>query len=65
LALLELVDESDLDNLGRTIVVFIEFLVNPVESSLFFRFVKSPNDCEYLVSIIKVRSESCIILFFP
>jgi hypothetical protein len=44
LALLALEEESDRDSLGRTIVVFMLFLVKPVESSLFLRLLKSPKD---------------------
>jgi hypothetical protein len=49
LALFVLLDDTDLDNLGRRIVVFIVLLVNPVESNLFFLCVKSPKDCVYRV----------------
>ena len=49
LALFVLLDETDLDNFGRRIVVFIVLLVNPVESNLFFLCVKSPNDWVYRV----------------
>ena len=62
LALLALEEESDRDSLGRTIVVFMLFLVKPVESSLFLRLLKSPKDWEYLVSTMKERSDNCIIL---
>ncbi len=62
LALLALEEESDRDSLGRTIVVFMVFLVKPVESNLFLRLLKSPNDWEYLVSTMKERSDNCIIL---
>jgi hypothetical protein len=43
-------------------VVFMLFLVKPVESSLFLRLLKSPKDWEYLVSTMKERSDNCIIL---
>ena len=62
LALLALEEERDRESLGRTMVVFIVFLVKPVDSSLFLRLLKSPKDCEYLVSTMKERSDNCIIL---
>ncbi len=62
LALLALEEERDRESLGRTMVVFMVFLVKPVESNLFLRLLKSPKDCEYLVSTMKERSDNCIIL---